>query len=332
MNQEKTAWLNQKIKEEYSNVAGIVILKNAEVQYEDYFNGCTAESRIHVYSVTKSIMSILLGIAMDKGCIRGIEQKVLEYFPEYEVKKGQTAIRDITLEHLLTMTAPYKYWLAPYRKYFTSDDWVRFSLGLLGGRGKIGKFRYAPLIGPDILSGILIKATGQSVLEFAMENLFKPLGIQVEGSIIFQSKEEQLAFSKATDISGWAADPKGVNAAGWGLTLSAMDMAKIGQMYLNGGEWKGNQIVSGKWVKESTLEHSRWKKLGLPYGYLWWISNEKGPGYAAMGDGGNTIYVNEDSKTVVAITSLFIQKPKDRIVFIHEIIEPLLKEEEEGYK
>ena len=142
------------------------------------------------------------------------------------------------------MTAPYKYMFNPYIKYFISMDWVKFSLDKLGGKGHIGKFRYAPIIGPDILSGNLVKATGQRVLDFAKENLFLPLGITVEKSIIFHSKEEQMAFSKATDISGWAASPTGVNTAGWGLTLAPMDMAKIGQLFLNKGIWNGKRVIS----------------------------------------------------------------------------------------
>lgn len=149
----------------------------------------------------------------------------------------------------------------------------------------------APLIGPDILSGILVKATGQSVYDFATENLFSPLEIVVENSLTFHSKKEQMAFNQATNISGWVADPMGIHTAGWGLT--PMDMAKIGQLYLNGGMWDGKRIVSQKWVEESTREHSRWKKPNLPYGYLWWVNEN---GFAAMGDGGNIIYVNTGKK------------------------------------
>ena len=86
---------------------------------------------------------------------------------------------------------------------------------------------------------------------------------------------------------------------------------KIGQLFLNKGKWNGKQIVSEKWVEESTAEHSRWKKMNLPYGYLWWIGENSG--YAAMGDGGNIIYVNPDKNLVVAITSLFYPRAKDRI-------------------
>lgn len=323
MNQEKLRELEQKINQDCRNIAGIVVLKGGKSLYEKYFSDCTADSKIHVYSVTKSIISILIGIAIDKGYIDSIDRKVLDFFPDYKVKQREKIIQQITLRHLLTMTAPYKYKSAPYIRYFTSKDWVTFSLDLLGGRGQIGQFLYAPLIGPDILSGILAKATGQSVLEFATENLFTPLSIFVAHNITFHSKDEQLAFYKAKDISGWVTDSNGINAAGWGLTLSATDMAKIGQLYLNNGAWNNNQIVSADWVAESTKEHSRWEYLNLPYGYLWWV--ESGNGFAAMGDGGNVIYVNTRKGMVVAIASFFLPNIVDRLDFIKAYIEPIFE-------
>lgn len=322
MNQIKIKELEQIISSKYGNTTGIVIIKDGAVSYEKYFKGCTANSRVHIYSVTKSIISILIGIALDKGYIKNIEEKVLVYFPEYKVKRGERRIQNITLRDMLTMTAPYKYrFFAPYIKYFTSSDWVKFSLDLLGGRGKIGAFRYAPLIGPDILSGILVRATVQPVLDFAAENLFEPLGIKVENNLLFESKEEQLAFNQSTDISGWVIDSMGIHAAGWGLTLTPMDMAKIGQLYLNGGIWEGKQIISSKWVEDSTIEHSRWKKENLPYGYLWWVNED---GYAAMGDGGNIIYVDTKKKLVISIAALFVPKAGNRIELIKKFIEPIL--------
>ncbi|MGN0395975.1 MAG: serine hydrolase domain-containing protein [Coprococcus sp.] len=322
MKQEQIEIMENIISKDYTNMAGIVIMKDGEAVYEKYFNDCTEANRIHVFSVTKSIVSILIGIAIDKGCIDSIDRKVLEFYPDYAVKKGEKTIQNITIRDILTMSAPYKYKFNPYTKYFTSMDWVKFSLDMLGGKGHIGEFRYAPIIGPDILSGILVKATGQSVFDFAKKNLFVPLGITVEKNITFNSKEEQMAFYKATDVSGWVAGPTGVNTAGWGLTLSPMDMAKIGQLFLNGGIWNGKCIISEKWVSDSTSEQSRWKQRDLPYGYLWWISEEDN-GYAAMGDGGNIIYVSRDKNIVVAITSLFQPKVKDRIEFIKKYVEPV---------
>lgn len=222
------------------------------------------------------------------------------------------------------MTVPYKYKMEPYEQYFSCTDWVTASLDMLGGKSKPGEFRYAPIIGPDILSGILVKATGQSVLEFARESLFMPLEVHVEENIIFHNKEEQMAFYEAKNVNGWVAAPNGVNAAGWGLNLTARDMAKIGQLCLSGGVWNGKQIVSADWIKQSTMEHSRGKEWKLAYGYLWWIIDEKERVYAAMGDGGNVIYVNEEKGIVVAIASFFKPNAKDRIKLIREYVEPAI--------
>lgn len=312
------------INNSYKNIGGIIVLKNGETVYEKYFNKCSDASTLHVFSVTKSIISILIGIAIDKGYIKSINQKVLDFFPDYTVKRGEKTIQNVTLKDLLTMTAPYKHKTEPYTEYFTSDNWVKFALDLLGGQGQIGEFRYAPLIGPDIFSGILVKATGQSVLDFTTKYLFSSLGIATKSNVIFHNKEEQLAFYEAKDVNGWVVDHTGVNAAGWGLTLNPADMAKIGQLYLNDGIWNSKQIISSAWINESTKEHSRWGKLS--YGYLWWIIDVKEHAYAAMGDGGNVIYVNEKKDIVVSIASLYTPHAKDRIKLIKEYIEPVFED------
>lgn len=312
------------INKSYNNIGGIIVLKNGTTQYESYFNDCTETSTLHVFSVTKSIICILIGIAIDKGYIKSINQKVLDFFPEYIIKRGEKTIQNVTLKDMLSMTAPYKYKSEPYTEYFTSDNWVKSALDLLGGKEKIGTFRYTPIIGPDILSGILIKATGQSVLDFATKYLCSSLDIHVPSSIVFHNKEEQLAWYKKKKVSGWVADLNGVNTAGWGLTLATMDMAKIGQLYLNGGMWNDRQIVSKSWIDESTKEHSYWGKLS--YGYLWWIIDGKEHIYAAMGDGGNIIYVNAKKKIVVSIASLYMPNAKDPIKLIQEYIEPVYED------
>ena len=312
--------LEQLITSDYSNIAGIDVLKEDKPVYEHYFNDCDADSHIHVYSCTKSIVSILIGIAIDQGLIKDVHQKILDFFPDYQIKRGEHTIQNITIENMLTMTVPYKYKSAPYTKYFSSMDWVKASLDLVGGNEPIGTFRYAPLIGPDILSGILASVTNESVLSFAQKNLFDPLGIKVPESIIFTSKEDQMQFYKKKTAMGWVADPRHVNTAGWGLHLSVREMASLGQMYLNHGLWNGKQIVSSEWVDASTKEHTRWKEQNLPYGYLWWVGED---GFAAMGDCGNIIYVNIARNMITAINCTRHYRIKDRICFIHDIIEPM---------
>lgn len=317
--------MERMISTSYSNIGGIVVRRDGDVIYEKYQNNCTPQSTFHIFSVTKSIVSILIGIAIDKEYIKSIDQKLLNFFPGYTIRRGEKMIQNITLKDILTMTAPYKYKTEPYEEYFTSDDWVKKSLDLLGGTGKIGEFRYAGVIGPDILSGILVNTTGQSVLEFAYNYLFQPLGITVEENIIFHDKEEQLAFYQKKDVKGWVADPKGVNTGGWGLHLTANDMAKLGQLYLDGGRYNGKQIVSEAWVRESTTKHSRCEEFSLSYGYLWWLIDEKEHAYAAMGDGGNVIYVNAKKGLVIAIASLFVPHAKDRLKLIRGYMEPVFE-------
>ena len=323
MKQEQITSLENKIKKEYGNITGIIVLKDNNAAYESYFNQCSEYDPIHIFSVTKSIISMLFGIALDKGCIKNLDEKVIDFFPNYQTRKREKTIQHVTIRNLLTMTAPYKYRFNPYPKYFSSDDWVISSLDLLGGNGKIGNFKYAPVIGIDILSGILVNATGKSVLEFAQDNLFSPLGISVDKNIYFQSKEEQLDFYQSKGANGWVADPKGTNTAGWGLSLTTMDMAKLGQLYLNEGHWNGRQVISDQWIFESTQVQSVWKARHLKYGYLWWVIDEAEHSYAALGDGGNAIYVNPKDRMVVAVSSLFVPRVKDRIDFIKREIEPL---------
>ncbi|MGM0216586.1 serine hydrolase domain-containing protein [Enterococcus sp. AZ109] len=323
MVKDKFLIFEAKIRKSYGNTAGIIVSKAGEIVYEKYFNDCTADTAIHIFSVTKSIVSALIGIALEKNYIKNLDQKVLDFFPEYSFSENEKVLQTITLRHLMTMTAPYKRMLNPYPKYFTSPDWVKFSLDAIGGKGRVGEFKYAPLIGPDILSGILVRTTGQSVLDFAQENLFDPLGIQVAQTITFRDKEDQMAFYQSTGVSGWVAGPTGVHTAGWGLTLTAKELAKIGQLYLNGGVWEGKQLVPEKWIAESTCAHSIWKKMNLKYGYLWWLLNEEGS-FGALGDGGNTIYVNPKKQLVVSMTGLFVPKAKDRVELIQREIEPLV--------
>lgn len=312
------------IKSEYQNVCGMVITRDGKVVHESYYNGYGPGDAVHVASVTKSVFSALVGIAMDKGFIKSIDQKVLDFFPDYTVPEGEETAQRVTIRDMLTMTAPYKYETEPYLDFFKSENWLSFALDLLGGKGRIGDFLYAGMIGTHILSGILVKATGQSVFDFATEQLFKPLGIHVERSVILHSEEEHMAFFQAKSVSGWAADDQGLNPAGWGLTLTAMDMAKIGGLYLNGGVWEGKQIVPARWIAESTTEHSHWREAGLPYGYLWWLPELNGlRTYCAMGDGGNTICCVPEKKLVVAIASAFMPDAKDRLELVARHILPV---------
>ena len=310
------------IQNDYNNIAGIVIHENDEITFENYFHGYKENDTIHIASVTKSVLSILVGIAINKGFIKSVDQSVLDFFPDYTIKKREKTIQKVTIRHLLTMTAPYKFKSEPYTKVYSSEDWTKSVLDLLGGKTLSGDFKYTT-IGLQLLSGLLINATGKSVLHFATENLFSPLNIKPPNNFRIHNKGEHFAFLKDKYVDGWVIDPEGVNTSGWGLTLTTRDIAKIGQLYLNKGKWNDRQIISSKWIEESTRKHSN---LGeLLYGYLWWIIDDKKKCYAAIGDGGNIIYVDSEKKMIIAITSRFMPRAKDRIEFIRANILPELE-------
>jgi CubicO group peptidase (beta-lactamase class C family) len=312
----------EEIRSQYNNITGIVVQKDGQTRYENYFHGFSADNAAHVFSVTKSVFSALIGIAISQGAIQSVGQKVLDFFPDYRVLPGETTIQQITIEHLLTMTAPYKYETEPYQRFFTSMNPTCDALDLMGGDKPIGTFHYSAIGGTHILSGILARSTGRNPLDFAREKLFDPLGIHVPQSIVIRSEEEHMAVMNDPATRGWAVDPQGNPMASWGLFLTPQEMAKFGTLYLGGGIWEGRPVVPAAWVAESTREHSRCLDWGkLPYGYLWWVIDAGS--FAALGDGGNVIYVNTKKRMVVSIASAMSPDAKDRIKWIKTVIEPL---------
>lgn len=275
-------------------------------------------------SATKSIVALLVGIAVDRGQIASIDDKVLSYFPDYQVKRGEKTIYDVTIRHLLTMRAPYKGKGDPWSKVCISENWTYASLDFLGGRGGFtDEFNYKTVC-LHILSGILYKATGMTTVDYANEYLFKPLGIAEHENYYAKSAEEHKHFTmdKEPKTNVWFADRDGLGTPGYGLCMCAKDMAKIGQLCLNEGVWEGKQIISSSWIKDMTrprkIEGQMWR--GMMYGYLWWITNPEKNIYAAIGNSGNVIYVNPDKNVVVSVASYFKPTIFDRVDFIEEYV------------
>ena len=275
-----------------SNICQIYAIKNGSVVFNDCWRGYKTTDAVNVMSVTKSVMALLIGIAIDRGYIRSVNQKVIDFFPDYSVKRGEKTIYKVTLRHLLTMTAPYKYRSEPWTKVCTSDDWTKAALDLLGGRNGItGEFKYATL-GIQILSGVTVHGASD--------------------------KDDQFDFlmNKAPRKNEWYSDPKDTVTAGWGLCISAEDMAKIGVLILNGGEYDNNRIISTNWIDEMTAPRI---SLGERFGNMHYRET-----IAAIGDGGNVIYVNPENKISVGVTGTFKPRVFDRVAFIEKNILPLL--------
>ena len=327
MNQEE---LYNLIKTEQPNICQIVAYKNGYRVYSGCWNDYKPDDAVHIMSATKSIIALLIGIALDKGQIKSINDKVLDYFPDYKVKRGEKTIYDVTIKHLLTMRAPYKCKGDPWSKVCSSDNWTYSSLDFLGGRkGLTDEFNYQTVC-LHILSGILYQATNMKTVDYANKYLFEPLGIAEHKNYYAETAEEHKAFTigKTPKENIWFSDPHGLGTPGYGLCMSAEDMAKIGLMCLGNGSYNGKQIVSSEWITEMTrprtVESDHFR--GMEYGYLWWIIDRQQNIYAAIGNSGNVIYVNPEKDIVVAVASYFKPTVFDRVDFIREYIEPLITE------
>ena len=305
-----------------SNICQIYVIKGGRTVYDDCWHGFTTKDAVNVNSVTKGIMGLLTGIALDKGCIKSIDQKVIEFFPDYSVKRGEKTIYDVTIRHLLTMTAPYKGKSEPWKKVCTSDDWTLAILDDLGGRkGITGEFRYATL-GIQILAGIIERASKEKCIDFANRNLFEPLGLPKRISHGDSSKEDQFDFlmNKNPRKYEWYSDPQNTVTAGWGLCMSAREMAVVGELVLNNGMYNGSRVISAEYIHDMIRPHL---KLGerfgyMNYGYLWYKPFDDREVYAAIGDSGNIIYVNKDMNVSVGMTGTFKPRIFDRVDFIEQ--------------
>ncbi|MFJ3389902.1 MULTISPECIES: serine hydrolase domain-containing protein [unclassified Lysinibacillus] len=315
LNNEKLSKLEHTIKSDYNNINGIVIIRNGNLAYEKYFNGKSPDDCQHVASVTKSVLSALIGIAIDKGYIKSVEEKVLDFFPKY-IAGANKQKQEITIRHLLTMTVPYPYedWHEPLDILCQQQDWIKYTLDIIGENGDLGAFKYSTA-GAHLLSAILTESTGKSARAFSNEHLFTPLGMKEIPDYQMNAYEFDDLFGK--NVKGWVHDPNGHSTGGWGLTLTTRDMARFGYLYLNNGIWDYKRILSEAWIRKSTeMNHNN-------YGYLWWLRQEDGLStFSAIGDGGNMICCIPNMNMIVAISSEFIMNPRDRWPLIKEYIIP----------
>jgi CubicO group peptidase (beta-lactamase class C family) len=295
---------------EIPNVHGVVVMRKGVTLAEWYFEGADQHhgspigvvkfgpATLHdVRSVTKSVVSVLFGIAMANGAIKDLDIAVLDYFPEY--KDLQTAERrQITLRHLLTMTSglrwdettyPYTDWRNSEIGMNLADDPLRYALEPPLDSLPGSQFRYN---GGSValIAEILRRATKTNLEVFARQALFAPLGIaQFE----------------------WVKDGRGVPYAASGLRLLPRDMAKIGRLMLEKGSEGGRQIVPEAWVKASVSSQARVATnsgCGIHYGYFWWLvptcAANPAPGwYSAVGNGGHRIFVMPERELIVVVTA-----------------------------
>lgn len=321
---EKFLDLEQMIKSQYRNINGIVVARKGYIVFERYYNGYGPLDAHHVASVTKSVISALVGIAIDAGYIKSVDQNVLDFFPEYVPGAGDIQKRTITIRHLLTMTAPFPFsWKEgdrrghePLDRLRRQRDWIMYILNLMGQNGQPGRFQYYTA-GAHLLSAIITCTTGNCAREFANECLFRPIGMRKIPDYNMESFGLDDVFGK--NLKGWIKDPQGNTVGGWGLTMTPRDMARFGFLYLNRGIWDDKQIISETWIDESTAMNAN------GYGYLWWLREEDSTcAYSALGDGGNVICCIPEKDLVVAISSEIISKPRDQWLLFEKCIIPAI--------
>jgi CubicO group peptidase (beta-lactamase class C family) len=270
-------------------VRSVLIIRNGYIVWETYFDPAYGQNqKTNIYSCTKSVISSLIGMAIDEGHITGVNETMVSFFPDRTIANRTSEKEAITIEQLLTMESGLAWYEWPYgpTSSFTymvnSPDWVQYTLDQ--------PMRYAPGAvwdyntgGSHLLSMILNQTAGNTTLTYADSHLFHPLGI--------------------TDYT-WETDPQGVVFGGSNLHLTPRDMAKFGLLYLNNGTWNGEQLVPAPWVNASTANH------GTPYndtdtigyGYQWWL-NRPIDYYLALGYNGQQINVVPEHNLVVVFTA-----------------------------
>ncbi len=284
------------------NLHSILVIRNGYIVHETYFGSQSAEQSHIQYSVTKSFISTLVGIAVDRGSIDRIDLRVLDFFPGMTVANPDPRKESMTVEDLLTMRSGLDWNDSDqdFENIFRSTNWVQFMLNLPMVRDPGSEFVYCSGC-TNLLSAILQEATGKTARDFGEEVLFAPLGIS---------------------NLRWEADPTGISIGGWGLFITPRDMAKLGYLFLKRGEWDRQQIVSAAWVDDATRKHTPTDGT-LGYGYQWWTYPSWGA-YAALGRDGQMIFVIPESDLIVVTTAGGIGH--DRIfqlieAYIHPAIE-----------
>ena len=290
----------------FQNLHSVLVVRNGTLVFEEYFGEFGAETLQYTASVSKSVGSILLGVAMDDGLMPGLDDGILEssladVLPEYaEALSDDPRKQIILLRHALSMSGGLEWDEQTYPYSDARNDWIRASQS----DDPVGFALSRPVVAPPgsvfnynggysiLVSYLVQRAAGMTAEGFAADRLFGPLGIE--------TWEWEALRSGLTDTDG-------------GLHLRPRDMAKLGQLFLNGGTWNGERVVSRGWVDASARLH--FDSDGMPdYGLQWWrgahhYADRSAFTYFASGHGGQRIHVFPELDLVVVITQQVFDNP-----------------------
>lgn len=264
-------------------ISSILISQKGNLVAEEYFGRMNARRGHNIKSASKSILSILTGIAIDRGYLRGTDQPIGEYFPDYFEANPDSVKESITIGDLLTMRSG----LAStsrrsYGRWVVSENWVDYVLDrpLTGTPGIDRNYSTGST---HLLAVIIARASGMSLYQFANRYLFDPMDIRV---------------------AGWDRDPQGYYMGGNNMALKPRDMVKIGELMMNMGVYNGEQLVPSKWIVES-VKPVTGRRAGINnYGYLWFRRTVAGREMVyAFGNGGQYIMILPEIESVITVTT-----------------------------
>jgi len=282
----------------------VLLIKENQLILEEYFNGYNVNRPHDLRSTTKSIRSILLGIAIDKGIIKEIDDPISKYLKSPVPRKNlDDRKKNITVKHLITMSSGLdcndwdKESKGQEDKVYKKKDWLQYTLDL-PMINKPGEMATYCSMGTVLVAEIISQASDMTIAAFANKYLFKPLEI------------DKIRWGHTSN--------KSVIASAKRLYMTPRDMAKIGQLVLNQGEYKGQQLVSKKWIEQATTPKT--KIAGIDYGYLWWNIPFKFNGKTfisktATGNGGQYIMVIPELELVAVFTGGAYNSQEDKLPF-----------------
>jgi len=259
-----------------TDTVAFLVIKDDTLLYEGYFNGYDHNSTVTSFSVAKSFDSALVGIAISEGYIGSLEDPITKYVPE--LLENDPRYQDIRLRHLLSMSSGIHYseeglpWSDDASTYYALDlRKVAISSYI---EGEPGKFFLYNNFHPLLVGMVLERTTGMHVAEYLQEKIWKPLGMEAEAS-----------WSLDSEASGFEKMESGLNGR-------AIDFARFGRLYLNGGNWNGVQLIPSEWVEESTRLDTTTDPASN-YQYFWWVNDavQGVPHYLAAGKHGQYIYI-----------------------------------------
>jgi CubicO group peptidase (beta-lactamase class C family) len=266
-----------------TSIYSLLVIRNGYMVTEAYFHPYMRDTKMHIQSVTKSVIGILVGKSIKDGYIKSENEKLVNFYQNRIFDNPSQRKNSIQLKHLLSMSSGLDCQeFSSGTSMEQTQGWLQFMLDLPVSSTPGKAFGYCNG-NAHLLSSILEKSTGMSAREYANQTLFRPLGIP------------------AVDELDWGSDPQKITMAGYGLHLRPVDMAKLAFLYLHNGQWEDQQIILPQWVAESTTQHIQ-KEDGSGYGYLWTVYPQDDH-YAALGLGGQQIHVYPSKNLIVVVTA-----------------------------